>query len=100
MLATDFPQRNIILAENQPEYEPLPAFCEYREYREVIIPNQPNDPQQAIITRIVPWSMTVCFQLNKEEIEEIVKTGKLWHTQMLYGNKFQPIFMTTENPFK
>ena len=97
MIAADFEQRNMMLAEDQPEYETLPAYCEVRE---IIIPNSPNDPQLAIITKTVPWSITCCFQLNKEEIEEIVRTGKIWHTQMLFGSNFQPIIMSTQNPFK
>lgn len=97
MIAVDFKERNLMLAEDQPEYETLPVYCEYRE---VIVPNGPNDPQLAIMTKVVPWSMTACFKLNKEEIEEIVRTGKLWHTQMLFGANFQPILMSTQNPFK
>jgi len=96
MIAIDFPQRNVMLAEDQPEYETLPVFCETKE---IIVPNKPNDPQLAIMTKTVPWSMTACFELNKEEIDEIVRTGKIWHTQMLYGLNFQPIFMSTKNPF-
>jgi hypothetical protein len=53
----------------------------------------------AIMTKNVAWSMTACFELNKEEIDEIVRTGKIWHTQMLFGDQFQPILMTTQNPF-
>lgn len=97
MLAVTFPEVNVNLAEDQPEYETLPVYCEARE---VIMPNRPGDPQLAIMTKIVPWSMTACFELNKEEIEEIVRTGKLWYTQMLFGNNFQPIVMSTQNPFK
>lgn len=97
MIAADFPQRNVMLAEDQPEYETLPVFCEYKE---IIVPNGPNDPQLAIVTKVVPWSMTCCFELNKEEIEEIVKTGKLWHTQYLFGKSFQPINMSSQNPFE
>lgn len=97
MLAVDFPERNMILAENQPEYEPMPVFCQMMD---VMVPNKPNDPQLAIMYKTVPWSMTACFQLNKEEIDEIVKTGKVWYTQMLFGNNFQPVVLSTENPFK
>lgn len=96
MLAVDFPERNLMLAEDQPEYETLPVFMEVKE---VMVANGPKDPQNAIVTKNVPWSMTACFELNKEEIEEIIRTGKLWYTQMLFGNQFQPIRMSTQNPF-
>jgi hypothetical protein len=97
MIAVDFPQRNLMLAEEQPEYETLPVFCEMKE---VIVPNKPNDPQMAIMTKTVPWSMTACFELNKEEIDEIVRTGRIWHTQYTFGSTFQPIRMSTQNPFE
>lgn len=96
MIAVSFPQSNIVLGKDQPEYEALPAFCQMQE---VIVPNGPNDPQLAIITKMVPWSMTCCFELNREEIDEIVRTGKLWHTQQVFGGSFQPISMSTQNPF-
>jgi len=97
MLAIDFPQRNLLLAEDQPEYETLPVFVEMKE---IIVPNEPNDPQLAIMTKNVPWSMTACFQLNKEEIDQIVNTGCIWYTQMLFGQNFQPVQMSVENPFE
>ncbi|HEY8690543.1 MAG TPA: hypothetical protein VIM07_15005 [Chitinophagaceae bacterium] len=97
MIAVDFPQRNLMLAEDQPEYETLPVFCEMKE---VIVPNKPNDPQLAIMTKNVPWTMTAYFALNKEEIDEIVRTGKIWHKQCLFGGDFQPIMMSTQNPFE
>ena len=96
MIGVDFPQRNLMLAEDQEEYETLPVFVEMQD---VIVPNKPNDPQLAVMTKTVPWSMTCCFELNKEEIDEIVRTGKLWYKQMLFGNMFQPISMSTQNPF-
>ena len=97
MIAIDFPQRNLELAKDQPEYETLPVYCEMKE---ITMPNRPGDPQNALMTRSVPWSMTACFQLNKEEIDEIVRTGCLWYTQHLFGNNFQPISMSTQNPFE
>lgn len=96
MKAVDFPQRNVMLAESQEEYETLPVFCEMKE---VIVPNEPGQPQNAIVTKEVPWSMTACFELSDREIEEIVKTRKLYYTQMLFGGQFQPVRMSTENPF-
>lgn len=98
MIAIDFPQRNVMLAEDQPEYETLPAFVQMQD---IIVPNGPQDSQLAIMTKQVPWTMTACFQLNKEEIDEIVASGgKLWYTQCLFGNNFQPVSMSTQNPFK
>lgn len=79
MIAIEFPQVNLRIAEHQEEYETLPVFLDT---------DNPDHP------------VTMCFQLNKEEIEEVVKTGKFWFTQMTFGTHFQPIMMTTESPFK
>jgi hypothetical protein len=97
MKAVDFSQRNVMLAEHQPEYQTLPVYCEMKE---VIVPNKPGDPQLAVMTEQVPWEMTACFELSNEEIAEIVETKKLWYRQMLLGDKFHPILMSTQNPFK
>lgn len=96
MIAVDFPQRNLELAKDQPEYQMLPVYCEVKE---VILPNGPFDEQGAVITRQVPWTMTACFELSDEEIAEIVATKKLWYKQCLYGHNFQPVMMSTQNPF-
>jgi len=96
MIAVDFPQRNLMLAENQPEYETLPVFLEEKDF---IDSSRPYDPLLPIPIKQVPWAMTACFQLNKEEIEEIVRTGKLWYRQCLFGGNFQPMNISTQNPF-
>lgn len=78
MTPIKFPEQTHVLAENQPEYEPLPVHIDQ------------NDTA-------VP--MTACFVLTDEEVEEIVKTRKLWHTQLTFGNAFQPVTLSTQSPF-
>lgn len=95
MTAVDFPERNVMLVENQPEYETLPVFVETKE----IMVQDPDHPEKPAERKEVPWSMTSCFELSPAEIEEVVRTGKFWHTQMVMGNYFQPIRMSTQNPF-
>lgn len=85
MKAVDFPQRTHMLAESQEEYETMPVYTEFKE-------DESKD--------LVAWSMTACFELSDREIEEVVRTRKLWYTQMLFGHNFQPIAMSVENPFK
>jgi len=97
MIAVDFPQRNLMLAENQPEYETLPVFLETKDFIDNSIP---YDPLLPIPIKQVPWIMTACFELNKEEIKEILRTGKLWYRQCLFGGKFQPMNISTQNPFE
>ena len=78
MKAIEFPQANEILAKDQPQYQPLPVHIDTTD---------PSTP------------FTVCFELSDEEINEIVRTRKLWHTQVTFGQRFHPIMMTTQNPF-
>jgi hypothetical protein len=73
MIAEQFEEANVVLGEGQPEYTPLPAYYNKREQ-----------------------SMTFCFSLNKEEIEEITKTGKIWFSQLTHNRPFQPIALSTQ----
>ena len=79
MIAVKFSQQTHTLAENQPEYTPLPVHIDQTDQN-------------------VP--MTCCFELSDEEIAEIVATKRIWHTQLTFGNAFQPIMMTTRSPFE
>jgi hypothetical protein len=74
----EFPQQNDVLAKNQPQYRPLPVHVGSKE---------DNFP------------MTTCFQLTPEELAEIAATGKLWYTQVTFGNPFQPVMLSTKSPF-
>lgn len=93
MKAVDFPQRNVMLAEDQPEYETLPVHLETKE---IIVPNGPHNP----MTKQIPWQMTACFELSDEEIAQIVANRKIWYKQCLFGHNFQPMVISTENPFE
>lgn len=73
MIAVEFDEVNVRIAENQPEFETLPAY------------HNPED-----------GSVTFCFQLNKEELDEIAKTGKVFFKQLVGNNKMQPISMSTQ----
>lgn len=84
MIAIEFEQANVRLAESQDEYETLPIHV-------------PLDENGQLTDIECPC--TCCFQLNKEEIDELVKTGKLYFTQLTFGSSFQPIRMSTTNPF-
>lgn len=78
MTPVQFPEVNCVLAKDQPEYTPLPVFYN-RE-----------SPQK---------EMTACFELTDEEVAEVIRTRKIWHTQLTFGNPFQPIWLTTSSPF-
>lgn len=66
MRAVDFPNRNLMLAEDQPEYETLPVFVEIKEMK--VLENQQT------VQKHLPWSMIACFELSDREVEEIIKT--------------------------
>ena len=92
MKSVKFPEANCPLGEDQPQYETLHVFVEEKEF--------PDFPEFAEFAgKKVPWSMTACFELSPEETEEFARTGKIWLTQMVMGNRFQPIRMSTQNPF-
>lgn len=99
MKAVDFPQRNLMLAEDQPEYETLPVHVERKEFDRQVVTEDPSNPIQ-YEKYIIPWSMTACFELTDEEVEEIVRTRRIYHRQLIMGNAYQPILMSTQNPFE
>jgi uncharacterized protein with LGFP repeats len=72
MIAIEFPEVNIGIAEFQEEYETLPAYHNLTE-----------------------GSVTFAFKLNKEEMDEIVKTGIIYFKQLTGNNSMQPISMST-----
>lgn len=73
MKAIDFKERNVIIAKDQEDYRQLPAFWNTAE-----------------------GSATFCFELNKEDLEQIQKTGKIWVKQLTFGNPMQPMNISTE----
>lgn len=68
MKAVEFPEVNVRIAESQPEYETLPAF---------------HNPKEG--------SMTFCFELSPDELEQIGKTGKIYIKQLTFNRAMQPI---------
>lgn len=68
-----FKGHNLVLAENQPEYQALPVCNECRP----------------------DGSMTSCWKLSWRERLRVLFTGKLFFTQLTFGNPFQPISPST-----
>lgn len=68
MKATEFPEVNVRIAENQPEYETLPAFH--------------NADQGSVLFG---------FDLTDEEVEEVVKNKRFWVKQLTFNKSMQPI---------
>jgi hypothetical protein len=74
MIAAQFPEANQILADDQNDYEPM------------------------AVHRAPDGCVTCCFRLSPAEIEEIVRTKTIWMQQLTFGNKFQPIGLSTRRP--
>lgn len=73
MKTKEFPEVNVRIAENQKEYEMLPAYYNNEE-----------------------GSITYCFELAPEDIKRIQETGELWVKQLTFGKAMQPIMFAFE----
>lgn len=62
----DFPEAHIVIAENQPEYLPMPAYI----YDDRVI--------------------TCCWKLSLRERLVILLTGKIWHSVWAFRKALQP----------
>lgn len=76
MTPIPFEGSNIIIAEGQPEYRPLPAHRS-KTYQGVV---------------------TTCWEMTLKERLQALWTGKVWARQMAYGKPLQPIDILTERP--
>ena len=95
MQPIEFPQQTTVLAKDQPEYTPLPVHIQFKECE------VPHPQFKGVTTKAnVPWEMIACFELSPEEIGDICRTGKLWYGQSVFGNNFQPVRLSTQNPFE
>ena len=74
MKAIDFPEANVKIAETQPEYETLPAYVA-------------GDGE-----------VTVCFKLEKPELDQVLETGCIWLSFLTFGQPFQPIYGSCLKP--
>jgi len=73
----EFPEQNVIVAKDQPEYRPLPCHRFH------------NDPQGRI---------AFCWQLSWRDRLRVLRTGKLWHEVLTFYQPLQPQLLRTEKP--
>ena len=71
MKPVEFEGQNAIYGSGQPEYLPLPAH------------------------RDKDGTVTTCWELTPEELEEVKKSGKIWLSQMTFNRPLQPVNMFT-----
>ena len=72
MEAQEFEEVNVRIAEDQPEYETLPAHWNREE-----------------------GSLTFCFKLDENELNRIKATGEIWIKQLTFGGAMNPIALST-----
>lgn len=94
MKFVEFPQVTSILAKDQPEYTPIPVHCQIKRGL-FTDPDTGNHFEKDYVHKMV-----CCIQLSPEQLEEAKNNGgRIWYQQLLFGNNFQPIFLSTKDPF-
>lgn len=78
MKSIDYPEANLALAKDQPEYNTLYVHVDVKR------------PERQMITE---------YELTQDEIDKIVQTRKIWHSQYTFGDKFQPTLIMVDKPF-
>ena len=76
MKPTTFPQQTNVLAEDQPEYQPLP----------VMVHPGPH------------FAMTSCWELTDDDIEKLKETRRIYVTQLTFGRFLQPQLLSHDVP--
>lgn len=76
MLPIPFPGHNLIIAENQEPYIPLPVLYM-------------GDSMGTCLA---------CFELSEEELAEIITTRKIWASFWTFNKAFQPVMLSSEKP--
>jgi len=75
MKLIDFPEAHVVVAENQPEYLPMPAY--FYEDSHVL---------------------TCCWQLNWRERFQLLLSGRIWHSVWCFGGALQPQRLDVAKP--
>lgn len=73
MKPTKFKEQNVVYAENQPEYTPLPALKINSENQEVIS----------------------CWKLSFKERIEVLFLGRIWLSLLTFGKPLTPSFLAS-----
>jgi hypothetical protein len=72
-----FPELNVVIAKDQPEYLPLPA------HRFI------NDPQGRIVC---------CWKMTWRERLTVLFRGVVWHQVLTFNQPLQPQLLTIDKP--
>jgi hypothetical protein len=77
MQPIEFPEHNVCMAKNQPEYQPLPAHCD------------PHDKY---------GRLTFGWKLDWRERVKLLITGELWHQVLTFQSPLQPQLLLVDKP--
>ena len=77
MNTVDFPETNLDIAKDQPQYQPIRAF------------RDPSEPQGRLV---------FCWELSAEERAEVARTGRVWHQVLTFNWPLQPQMLSVEKP--
>ncbi len=77
MKLIEFPEQTAIIAKNQPEYLPLPAY----KFKDD-----------------VNGHIVCCWKLNWQEKIKLLFTGKIWHSILTFNQSLQPQFLSVKKP--
>lgn len=73
----EFPEQTVVIAKDQPQYRPLPAY----RYQ--------NDPEGRI---------ACCWSLSLRERLRVLLFGRIWHQVLTFNGPLQPQLLTVEKP--
>ena len=74
MKPIEFKEQNVVLAENQEEYSPLPSYLD-------------DGPEGYVIS---------CWSLSVRERFSLLLGGCIWISQMSFHRPAQPLYVTTD----
>jgi hypothetical protein len=80
MTAIKFPEMNRVIAKDQPEYQPLPAYVGWLD----------SDKSIHLVT--------FCWKLTWRERLAVLFRGVLWHSVMTFNKPLQPVLLQTQKP--
>ncbi len=77
MNLVEFPEQTVVIAKDQPEYLPLPAY------------RFANDPEGRIVC---------CWRLTWRERLSVLLRGTVWHQVLTFNGPLQPQLLATDKP--
>ena len=79
MKLIEFKGQNVVIAKDQPEYLPMPAY------------RIPHDPRGTIIC---------CWKLSIKERIKLLFKGNIWHRILTFNGSVQPQLLEVDNPLR